>query len=448
MGGRGVLGRMSPSCRRLFGRHSGWRCGVLIGLAMVVASCGGAGAESESAVAAVPTAPLAAAPTPTLDPVEARNRATANLDGVPDPQADADLAERNLRAGVNIAIADVALEDIVFDTFDGGSVTLADATATQIEGLLNAIPPLDDPVYTSIADAAWLTDDDLVLGYVGSDGSAWAHPHRVLNFHEIVNTTVAGEPVAITYCPLCGSGLVFDRRPNDLRHDGLLTFDNSSALYQNDMVMVDAETHTYWWQVSGTGIVGNLTGTQLTLLPSMTTTWAAWRELHPDTQVLGNDQGRGPSYELDPFASYGTQLDAGRASFPTDPAAFADKRLSPSTRIIGFDVDGAPGAVAVLANTPTVVPIDDTDLVVLLDGQGGGGLYSTRVRGEPTSFIATAAGFVDTRTGSEWNAAGRSIAGPAVNTQLTPAPSSSAYWFAWVSTLDGEPSLLFGPGES
>ena len=259
-----------------------------------------------------------------------------------------------------------------------------------------------------------------MLGFVAADGTAWAHPHRILNFHEIVNTEFAGEPVAITYCPLCGSGLVFDRRINDLRHEGVLTFDNTSALYENDMVMVDEETNTYWWQVGGRGIVGNLTGTSLQLLPSMTTTWASWLELYPNTMVLSDDQGRDRPYDSDPFQNYGTRLDAGQTPFPTSPEAFADERLAPSTRVIGFEVNGTPAAVAVLANQPTVVAIN-ADQVVFLDGRGGGGLFSTLVDGSPASFEADAdsGGFVDDVTRSTWNAAGVATNGPAVGQSLT-----------------------------
>ena len=365
---------------------------------------------------------------------------------IPDASVEADRSERNLVAGVNLAIADVDLAEVVFDTFDGGSIPLSEASESQILGLLNAIPPIDDPAYVSGTDTDWLTDDDLVLGFVAADGTAWAHPHRILNFHEIVNTELAGETVAITYCPLCGSGLVFDRRISDLRHEGVLTFDNTSALYENDMVMVDEETNTYWWQVGGRGIVGNLTGTSLRLLPSMTTTWASWLDLHPSTMVLSDDQGRDRQYDYDPFENYGTRLDAGGTPFPTSPDAFADERLSPSTRVIGFQADGAPAAVAVLANQPTVVAVG-VDQVVFLDGRGGGGLFSTLVEGSPASFEVDAdtGGFVDDVTGSTWNAAGVATDGPAVGQALTALPSSTAYWFAWVSTLDGASTELFAP---
>jgi len=405
-------------------------------VALAATACAG---ESAPAVTPVQNRPVP------QDPIEALNAQLVAPDDVPDPDAEQDLSERNLFAGVNIAISDVALGDVIFDTFDGGSVSLVEASESQVEGLRNAIPPINRPNYVPVRGNDWLSDDDLVLGYVADDGQAWAHPHRILNLHEIVNTTLAGKPVAITYCPLCGSGLVFDRRPNDLRQDGVLTFDNTSALYENDMVMVDVESNTYWWQVGGRGIVGNLTGAELTLLPSRTTSWGQWKELYPDSSVMSADQGFGRNYDRDPFSSYAARLDAGgRTPFPTSDAAFADERLKPATRVIGFDLDGQPGAVAVLANQPTVVPLP-SDQVVFLDGRGGGQRFSTMVQGATTTFVVEAGEFFDAATGSTWDSAGRAIDGPARGAQLSRLPSRTAFWFAWISTLEGAPSELFAP---
>lgn len=396
---------------------------LAIGIALIATACG-------STTGVVANEPLLVSPT-----------SPAHVAGQSGDVPEEPPEERTLFAGVNIAIADVPLDEVVFDTFDGGSITLAEASEEQVLGLLNAIPPLDDPNYMAGADADWLADDDLVLGYVAEDGTAWAHPHRVLNFHEIVNIELAGRPVAITYCPLCGSGVVFDRRPNDLRHQGTLTFDNTSALYENDMVMVDAETNTYWWQVAGRGIVGNLTGSELVSLPSTTTTWATWLSTHPDTQVLSNDQGRGPTYERDPFVDYGTRVDAGRVPFPVGPAAFADERLSPSTRVIGFEIDGDYAAVPVLANEPTAISIPAADaansLVVFLDGAGGGSLFRSNA-----GWTAGPDGFTDDQ-GETWDRAGRRGDG----SQLEAVPSRTALWFAWISTTAGDTRLFTPTGE-
>lgn len=458
------------------------RAALVLAFALVAAACGGesapasappppsdteAATSSPSAGDSSPAEAQSPAPTPAPpdnetssnqseppaepaapeDPVEERNADFVAPEDVPDPDAEQDLTERNIFAGVNIAIAEVDLADVVYDTFDGGSVTMAEASEATVLRLYNAIPPIDDPIYIPTADATWLQDDDLVLGFIAEDGSAWAHPHRILNLHEIVNTTFADQPVAITYCPLCGSGLVFDRRPNDLRHDGVLTFDNTSALYESDMVMVDPETNTYWWQAGGRGIVGNLTGTRLTLLSSRTTSWAQWKDLYPDSMVMADDQGRGPRYQVDIFEGYADRLNTNNDTrFPTSDDAFADERLRPGTRVIGFEVDGQPSAVAVLATEPEVVTIGDSGLVVFLDGRGGGELFSAEVNGEIATFERRSGGFVDSVSSSTWDSAGRAISGSAEGAQLERVPSSAAFWFAWVSTLDGATSQLFAAG--
>ncbi len=333
--------------------------------------------------------------------------------------AATELVEPSRKAGVNVSVADVALSDVVFDTFDGGSITLEEASASRIEGLLDAIPPLDEPRYEPGATTNDIAEDDLVIGVVASDGSAWAYPHRILNLHEIVNDEFDGVPVLVTYCPLCRSGVVFDRRIDDLRHDGVLTFGNSSALYENDLVLVDRQTNSYWWQLAGRSIVGDLSGAELDVLPSVTTTWGQWLTDHPQTQVLSHDQGFGRDYTRDSFTNYAQRVDAQNVPFPVGPGAFDDDRLSPSTRVIGFEatIDGelVPHAVAVLANEPVEVVVRaDPTLVVRLDGNGGGEVVAQRVENDGTvSEVAH--------------------------------PSRSAFWFAYVAIHEGSTVELVGP---
>ena len=123
---------------------------------------------------------------------------------------------------------------IMFGTFNGGSVRLSDATAELVDRLRDAIQPIYTPVYDDVSGGDWLNDDDLVLDYE-SVARAFAYPIEMLNFHELVNDIIDGVLVLISYCPLCGSGVVYDRRVGD---DTLL-FGNTSALYENNPVMFD-----------------------------------------------------------------------------------------------------------------------------------------------------------------------------------------------------------------
>lgn len=145
---------------------------------------------------------------------------------------------------VDVSIHHVPLEDIIFDTFGGSPrfVPLSEAGDELIVDLRDAIVPVARPVYGGPDALAWLEDDHLVMGYV-SGASTFAYPINVLDLHEIVNDVIDGVPLVVTYCPLCFSGVVFSREL-----DGrLLTFGNTSALYQSDMVMYDHQTGSYWF---------------------------------------------------------------------------------------------------------------------------------------------------------------------------------------------------------
>ncbi len=103
---------------------------------------------------------------------------------------------------VLLAEGEVSADDIIFDTFDGGSVSLSDADEATIARLLDAIPPIDDPAYESVDEADWLVGDDVVLGYIDLNGEAWAFPVKILDLHEIVNDEIAGRPLILLLCGL------------------------------------------------------------------------------------------------------------------------------------------------------------------------------------------------------------------------------------------------------
>lgn len=235
---------------------------------------------------------------------------------------------------VDTSIASVPLDEVVFDTFDGGSVPLSEAGAATIDRLLDAIPPIDEPAFESPTEADWLGADDLVI-VVERDDTSRAYPLLILDLHEIVHDDIDGDGFIVTYCPLCGSALVFDRDTAD----GPITFSNTSALYENDMVMVDRETGSYWWQTAGRAIVGPRTGEELTLVSSQVARFGDWRTANPAGEVLVRPV-EGRDYARDRFATYGSSLDAGRTPFPVSPEVFDDERLAPSTRVTIAEIDG------------------------------------------------------------------------------------------------------------
>ena len=280
-----------------------------VAFVVAVAACSDDGASS--------TAPGDAATTSVPGPAATRSSRPPRPGGVPD---------------VDLSRASVPLEDVVFDTFDGGFTSLADSTEELRTSLRDAIPPLDAPRYEPGRNTDWLADDDLVVGYVAGD-QAYAYPVRILNSHEIVNDDLGGTPVLISYCPLCRSGVVYDRRLAGEELD----FSNTSALHDSDLVMVDRQTGSYWWQVAGRSIVGELTDAELTALPSELAHWGDWLARHPDTLTLSRDTGFSRRYERDNFSRYDEAVAAGDFAFPVGDAA-RDDRLGAADIVVAVTI--------------------------------------------------------------------------------------------------------------
>jgi len=163
----------------------------------------------------------------------------------------------------------------------------------------DGIPPIDQPLFRSARDVKNLPGREPVIVYP-LDENARAYPLRILMWHEIVNDTVAGLPVAVTYCPLCNAALVFDRRVAGR----ILDFGTSGLLRHSDLVMWDRQTESWWQQFSGEAIVGAYAGTSLKLLPSRISAYDEFRQRWPDNPVLVPRNPHLRDYGRNPYAGY------------------------------------------------------------------------------------------------------------------------------------------------
>ncbi|WP_322989515.1 DUF3179 domain-containing protein [Hoeflea sp.] len=163
----------------------------------------------------------------------------------------------------------------------------------------DGIPPIDDPAFLPVNQVSGLDDKEPVMSVV-IDGAARAYPLRVMIWHEIVNDTLAGRAIAVTYCPLCNAAIVFDRTVEGTE----TTFGTTGKLRNSDLVMYDRETDSWWQQFTGEAITGGRTGTKLEVIPSRLEAWASFRDRHPDGEVLtpGNPGLR--QYGRNPYAGY------------------------------------------------------------------------------------------------------------------------------------------------
>lgn len=198
----------------------------------------------------------------------------------------------------------------------------------------DGIPPIDDPNFLSVKDAnEFLKDEETGTGLcIGND--CRFYPYQILVWHEIVNDTVGSQPVLVTYCPLCLTGIVFERK----LENQVVEFGTSGRLWKSNLVMYnrtdDPKKESLWSQVLGEAIVGEFTGTQLKILPSDVIRYGGWKKLHPNTKVLSKDTGTIRSYGYDPYGGYYTSNDV---SFG---ASFNDSRLHPKEFVLGIRING------------------------------------------------------------------------------------------------------------
>lgn len=163
----------------------------------------------------------------------------------------------------------------------------------------DGIPPIDDPKFVPIADETDLTDTDPVIGLT-LNGEAKAYPLRILIWHEIVNDTVGGIPVSVTFCPLCNTAVVYDRRL-----DGkILDFGTTGKLRNSDLVMYDRQTESWWQQFLGQGIIGEMTGKTLKAVPARLESWANFKKRAPKGVVQVPNNKRMRAYGANPYAGY------------------------------------------------------------------------------------------------------------------------------------------------
>ncbi len=340
---------------------------------------------------------------------------------------------------LDTTVASVPLSEILFDTFGrtpGRYVSLDRAREELILGLRDAIAPVYHPVYGGAGDLPWLEDTNLVIGYVAGD-RAYAYPINILNLHELVNDELAGVPVLISYCPLCASGVVYSRKLDEQT----LLFGNTSALYQSDLVMFDHQTGSYWFQTGGEAVVGSLTGKRLELLPAVTMAWGEWKMLYPETGLLTGTassptQFAGPRYAREIFSGYAERVNDNKFAFPVNEENL-DDRLPAGEVVLTAEVGESVTAYPLgpLGNAAVNDRVGEQPVAVFIrEDNRAAGVFSPTVDAQTLTFVyeEEREAFFDRETGSEWDSAGRSIAGPLRGAQLTRLESRRAFWFSLV----------------
>ena len=221
-----------------------------------------------------------------------------------------DLSSKN---GFDLSNASVAIEEIL----SGGPGK-------------DGIPALDKPVFVDASSAEFLQDEDRVLA-LEIDGVSKAYPIKILNWHEIVNDRIGATAFAVTYCPLCGTGVVFSRQLDNQ----VVRFGVSGLLYNSDVLLYDDQTESLFSQILAQAISGPLVGKKLETLISTHTTWGKWRQLHPQSLVLSTATGYHRDYERNPYGDYASS----HALYFPVASSDAAERFHPKETVLGL-VDG------------------------------------------------------------------------------------------------------------
>jgi hypothetical protein len=295
----------------------------------------------------------------------------------------------------------------------------------------DGIPALTGPKLIAPADATYLTDDELVFG-VEINGDARAYPLRILDWHEMLNDTVGGVPVALAYCTLCGSGILYDTRVPGQGEP--FEFGSSGLLYRSNKLMYDQQTHSLWNQFSGRPVVGPLSGSgiELEVLPVTITSWQDWRTRHPDTRVLSLDTGYKRDYT--PGRPYGEYFASADLMFPM---LVPDERLAPKDYV--FALRGPHDKAWSLAAFEGGQVINDEAGGQTLVLVGDATTRSVRAyeAGE-RRFAATADPAILSADGEDWRVEENALVGPR-GERLERLPGHIAYWFAWQGFVEGAP---------
>ena len=347
-----------------------------------------------------------------------------------------------------------ALLDPDHDSFEA----LVDLSEIKSGGVaIDGIPTIDAPCYELAETVEHLGETAPVMA-VEINGDARAFPLGIMTRHELVNTAIGGKRVTVSYCPLCNSGVVYDRQVGTR----ILDFGVSGRLYQSSLVMYDRQTQSLWTHFNGQAIVGELAGARLSFFPTQIIAWGQWREANPKGAVLSRDTGyySPESYNVNPYAGYDTSPSLLSPNFQSEDI---DTRLPAKERVLG--VVGPTGdSVAIqrehlreaqvqhfslgeggdkqgfvafsVAGTSSAL-----DTAVLDQGQdvGAAGVFLAAAEGRPLTFEpldaggGTATAFRDVQTGSTWNILGQATAGELAGQQLPPVVFWDTFWFAWAT---------------
>lgn len=291
----------------------------------------------------------------------------------------------------------------------------------------DGIPALDEPGFIPAAEDSFLQDDERVFGiYV--EGVAKAYPHRIIDPHEMANDVVGGVPVSLSYCTLCGSGVLYRGDHPSRAGNKPFTFGSSGLLYRSNKLMYDRPTNSLWNNLTGEPVAGRLaeSGIKLQMLPLVVSTWGEWRKKHPDTLVLDvNNTGFDRDYTKSPYEEYFASPET------MFPVWLDDDSLAKKEQVFTLIVNGRPKAypIEVLKRERVTHDAIRGKEIVIVTNPESGAARAYESRGIRFS-LAEDGTLVEDETGERWSVEEEYLLSQG-GRGLDRLPGHNAYWFGW-----------------
>lgn len=309
----------------------------------------------------------------------------------------------------------------------------------------DGIPSIDKPKYISVDEANYLDNQNLILG-IKNGSEVKAYPHPILNWHEIVNARIGDLDIAVTYCPLTGTGISWNREI-----DGqTTTFGVSGLLYKNNLIPYDRATGSYWSQILNQSVHGKHVRKKAETFQLVETTWQTWKKMYPNSKVLSTQTGFDRSYQEYPYGNY---KQASRLLFPIDDV---DERLFAKERVLGLIGNNTVKAYRFQSFNDSVRVIHDHFVNrdhVVIGSQPDNFLvaYQRATMDEQVKNIrfqpvqnAHPVVMADS-SGSQWNIFGEAVSGPLKGKKLKRTHSFIGFWFIWSAFF--QEAVIYGDGQ-
>ena len=322
-------------------------------------------------------------------------------------------------------------------------------TSIQFEDMIEGGPgkdgirSIDQPTFESLQQAqAWLDAREPVVAFTHA-GESKAYPLQILMYHEIVNDDVMGQPISVTYCPLCNAAMIFSRR----YQDKVLEFGVSGKVYNSNLVMYDRQTESWWLQFTGEGVVGDYTGATLELLPSQQVSFEQFQQAHPDGKVLSRKTGFNKKYGVNPYAHYDSRH-LPVVWFYRKPF---DDRLPAMERVLGIAINQQAKAFPLAGlNQSALIETQVADVPIVIISKAGmasavdsklikeskdvlaAAAFSRELNGRQLDFELRGNEIVDKQTQSIWNMFGKSISGELKGNRLRQIDRGVYFSFVWL----------------